>query len=69
MKQSQTDRCLQETGPLEHRQIRNTLKSQNTISKAFSFLYLSESIAKLEMTQYKRLTRSAKHEPQQIQQK
>ena len=41
---------------------RNTHKSQNTISKAFSFLYLSESIAKLEMTQYKRLTRSAKHE-------
>ena len=26
-------------------------------------LYLSESIAKLEMAQYKRLTRSAKHEP------
>ena len=44
-------------------------KSQNTISKAFSSLYLSESIAKLEMTQYKRLTRSAKHGPQQIQQK
>ena len=44
-------------------------QSQNTISKAFSSLYLSESIAKLEMTQYKRLTRSAKHEPQQIQQK
>ena len=36
---------------------------QNTISKALSCLYLSESIAKLEMTQYKRLTRSAKHEP------
>ena len=63
MQQSQTDRCLQETEPLEHRQTRNTLKSQNTISKAFSSLYLSESIAKLEMTQYKRLTRSAKHEP------
>ena len=51
------------TGTLKHRQIRNTPKSQNTISKAFSSLYLSESIAKLEMTQYKRLTRSAKHEP------
>ena len=38
-------------------------RSQNTISKAFSSLYLSESIANLEMTQYKRLTRSAKHEP------
>ena len=38
-------------------------QSQNTISKAFSSLYLSESIAKLEMTQYKRLTRSVKHEP------
>ena len=38
-------------------------QSQNTIIKAFSSLYLSESIAKLEMTQYKRLTRSAKHEP------
>ena len=38
-------------------------QSQNTISKAFSSLYLSESIAKLEMTQYKHLTRSAKHEP------
>ena len=38
-------------------------KSQHTISKAFSCLYLSERIAKLEMTQYKRLTRSAKHEP------
>ena len=38
-------------------------QSQNTISKAFSCLYLSESIAKLEMTQYKRLTRSEKHEP------
>ena len=36
---------------------------QNTISKAFSCLYLSESIAKLEMTQYKRLQRRAKHEP------
>ena len=32
-------------------------QSQNTISKAFSCLYLSERIAKLEMT------RSAKHEP------
>ena len=63
MPQSQTDTCLQETGTLEHRQIRNTLKSQNTISKAFSSLYLSESIAKQEMTQYKCLTRSAKHEP------
>ena len=42
---------------------RNTHNSQNTISKVFSSLYLSESIAKLEMTQYKRLTRSAKHEP------
>ena len=63
MPQFQTGTCLQETGTLEHRQIRNTLKSQNTISKAFSSLYLSESIAKLEMTQYKRLTRSAKHEP------
>ena len=63
MPQSQTDTCLQETGTLEHRQIRNTLKSQNTISKAFSSLYLSESIAKLEMAQYKRLTRSAKREP------
>ena len=62
MPQSQTDTCLQETGTLEHRHIRNTLKSQNTISKAFSSLYLSESIAKLEMTQYKRLTQSAKHE-------
>ena len=30
-------------------------QSQNTISKAFSCLYLSERIAKLEMTQYKRL--------------
>ena len=58
MLQSQTDTCLQETGTLEHRQIRNTLKSQNTISKAFSSLYLSESIAKLEITQYKRLARS-----------
>ena len=58
MPQSQTDTCLQETGTLEHRQIRNTLKSQNTISKAFSSLYLSKSIAKLEMTQYKRLTRT-----------
>ena len=38
-------------------------QSQNTISKAFSCLYLSERIAKLEMTEYKRLTRSAKHEP------
>ena len=38
-------------------------------NKAFSSLYLSESITKLEMTQYKRLTRSAKHKPQQIQQK
>ena len=63
MPQSQTDTCLQETGTLEHRQMKNTLKSQNTISKAFSSLYLSESIAKLEMTQYKRLSRSAKHEP------
>ena len=63
MLQSQTDTCLQETGPLEHRQIRITLKSQNTIIKAFSSLYLSECIAKLEMTQYMRLTRSAKHEP------
>ena len=34
-------------------------QSQNTISKALSCLYLSESIAKLEMTQYKRLTRIA----------
>ena len=63
MPQSQTDTCLQETRTLENRQIRDTLKSQNTISKAFSVLNLSESIAKLEMTQYKRLTRSAKHEP------
>ena len=63
MPQPQTDTCLQETGTLEHRQIRNTFKGQNTISKAFSSLYLSEGIAKLEMTQYKRLTRSAKHEP------
>ena len=65
MPQSQTDTCLQETGTLEHIQIyvRNTLKSQNTISKAFSSLYLSESIVKLEMSQYKRLSRSAKHEP------
>ena len=63
MPQSQTDTWHQETGTLEHRQIRNT-HSQNTISKAFSCLYLSERIAKLEMTQYKRLTRSAKHEPQ-----
>ena len=63
MPKSQIDTCLQETGTLEHRQIRNTLKSQNTISKAFSSLYLSEIIAKLEKTQYKRLTRSAKHEP------
>ena len=38
-------------------------QSQNTISKAFNSLYLSESIAKLEMTQYKRLTQSAKHDP------
>ena len=38
------------------------------VNKAFSSLYLSESITKLEMTQYKRLTRSAKHKPQQIQQ-
>ena len=38
-------------------------QSQNTISKVFSCLYLSERIAKLEMTQYKRLTRSAKHDP------
>ena len=50
-------------GTLEHRQIRNTLKSQNTISKTFSSLDLSESIAELEKTQYKCLTRSAKHEP------
>ena len=63
MPQSQTDTWHQETGTLEHRQIRNTHKSQDTISKAFSSLYLSGSIAKLEMTQYKRLTRSAKHEP------
>ena len=63
MPQSQIDTCLQETGTLEHRQIRNTLKSKNTISKAFSSFYLSESNAKLEMTQYKRLTRSTKHEP------
>ena len=63
MPQSQTDICLQETGTLEHRQLRNTLKSQNTMRKAFSSLYLSESIAKLEMTQYKRLTRSAKQKP------
>ena len=63
MPQSQTDTCLQETGPLEHRQVRNTLKSQNTINKAFSSLYLSESIAKKEMTQYKRLPRCAKHKP------
>ena len=58
MSQSQTDTMSwhQETGTLEHRQIRNTHKSQNTISKAFSSLYLSEIIAKLEMTQYKRLT-------------
>ena len=69
MPQSQTDTCLQEIGTLEHRQIRNTLKSQNTISKAFSSLYLSESIAKLEITKYKRLTRRAKHEPPVIQQK
>ena len=55
MPQSQTDTCLQETGTLEHRQIKNTHKSQNTISKAFSSLYLSESIANLEMTQYKGL--------------
>ena len=64
MQQPQTDTCLQETGTLEHKQIRNTFKGQNTISKAFSSLCLSEGIAKLEMTQYKRLTRSAKHEPQ-----
>ena len=38
-------------------------QSQNTISKAFGSLCLIESIAKLEMTQYKRLTGSAKHEP------
>ena len=38
-------------------------QSQNTISKAFSCLYLSERIAKLEMTQYKRLTQSAKQKP------
>ena len=38
-------------------------QSQNTISKVFSCLYLIERIAKLEMTQYKRLTRSAKHSP------
>ena len=63
MSQSQTDTCLKEIGTLEHKQIRNTLKSQNTISKAFSSLYFSESIAKLEMTQYKRLTRRAKHKP------
>ena len=44
-------------------------QSQNTISKAFSCLYLSERIAKLEMTQYKRLTRSPNTNPQQIQQK
>ena len=50
MPQSQTDTWHQETGTLEHRQIRNTHK-------------VSERIAKLEMTQYKRLTRSAKHEP------
>ena len=55
MPQSQTDTCLQETGTLEHRQIRHAHKSQNTISKPFSSLYLSESIAKLEMTQYKSL--------------
>ena len=46
-----------------HVHIRDTHKSQNAISKAFSSLYLSESIAKLEMTQYKRLTQSARHEP------
>ena len=63
MPHAQTDICLQETGTLEHRQIRNTLESQNTMRKAFSSLYLSESIAKLEVTQYKRLTRRAKHEP------
>ena len=63
MPQSQTDTCLQETGTLEHRQIRNTLISQHTISKAFSSLYLSKSIAILKVTQYTRLTRSAKHEP------
>ena len=63
MPQSLTDTWHQETGTLEHRQIRDTHRSQNTISKAFSFLYLSEGIAKLEMTQYKRLTQSAKHEP------
>ena len=43
-------------------QIRNTPRSQNTISKSIQ-LYFSENITKLEMTQYKRLTRSAKHEP------
>ena len=63
MPQSQTERWHQETRTLEHRQIKDTHRSQNAISKVFSSLYLSESIAKLEMTQYKRLTRSAKHEP------
>ena len=58
MPQSHANTFHQKTGTLEHRQIRDT-----QISKAFS-----EIIAKLEMTQYKRLTRSAKHEPQQIQQ-
>ena len=63
MPQSQTDTCLQETGTLDHRQLRNTLKSQNTISKAFSSLCLGVGSAKLEMAQYKHLTRSAKQEP------
>ena len=62
MQQSKTDTWHQETGTLEHRQVRNTHKVRIQL-QAFSSLYLSESIAKLEMTQYKRLTRSAKHEP------
>ena len=57
----QTDTWHQETGTLEHRQISNTYQSQNKLSKAFSSLYLRESVAKLEMTQYKRLTRRKYH--------
>ena len=68
MLQSQTDTWYQETETLEQRQLRDTHKSQNIISKAFSSLYISERIAKLEMTEYKRLTRSAKYEPSQKQQ-
>ena len=50
-----------QTGALEHRQIKDMHKSQNTRNKSFSSLYLSESIAKLIMTQYKRLLPPSKN--------